>query len=390
MSNKTQFRNNYFYKQPGENCNVHPVISHSALIQDSIGFKKRGSSFFEKLGHEGNPVGSLRREAEQLYLLQGMVKGAIYEAASIANRHNVGIAVRPTGVLAHPGIESGDPTKAQEFKNKTSKDEDLFLCDELEWHQLGAVVHYDPRVGWTSASSSATNTVAKLGARMRARFKCKVSEVDWRKKREHIEGKRLPELERQLGPDRKKNLKFWPKAEEDWKKLHGAFKSRAAEYDEEDYDYRYGHYSQHATIVGPFVRLAVRPRINMVGDHDLFGFTKTFPYGVLTPDNTLTHVQEALQQANQFQAQHGGIWNWQPSNPFNCNIKQKIMAAHSQANGEPLLYFLPENRVHAVFYINESECLKSVWEYPQTMNKYIDIVKTDKQGLKRGRSYSIR
>ena len=87
----------------------------------------------------------LRRRAEQEYLMMNMEKGAMWDAAQVADEFKVGIAVRGTGLLAHMGIESGDPTKAQEFKNKTSKEIDLILCEEMEWSQLGAVVHYDPR-----------------------------------------------------------------------------------------------------------------------------------------------------------------------------------------------------------------------------------------------------
>jgi hypothetical protein len=101
--------------------------------------------FFGNLGSRKNQPKSDARNAEQEYLMQGMVKGAMYEAAQIAQKHGIGIAVRLTGVLAHQGIESGDPTKAQEFKNKTSKELDLSLCGELGFKDVGAVVHYNPR-----------------------------------------------------------------------------------------------------------------------------------------------------------------------------------------------------------------------------------------------------
>ena len=85
--------------------------------------------------------------------MMNMVKGAMWDAAEVADEFKLGIAVRGTGLLAHMGIESGDPTKAQEFKNKTSKEVDLILCEEMDWSQLGAVVHYDPRVEWSSAAA---------------------------------------------------------------------------------------------------------------------------------------------------------------------------------------------------------------------------------------------
>ncbi len=312
-------RANFFFMQEGENKNIAKVISHSVPAYDSVGWTER--EFFADLGHERHRIGSVERNAEQEYLMQGMIKGAMYEAARFANLYSVGISVRPTGVLAHQGIESGNPTKAQEFKNKTSKEEDLFLCDELEWKDLGAVVHYDPRAGWHSQPTSRAFGAGAL-AKIKAKMTSKVTLVDWQKKKNHIETVRLKQLE-----STKARLNFWPKSEPDWNKLYDLFKSRAAEYAEEDYEYRYGHYAEHAEIVGPFVRLKKCADMNMVGDHDLFGFT-TVRYGLLTLDTALGHVQAALQKANQFQAQHGGIWNWQPSNPFNVGIKTKIMGAH--------------------------------------------------------------
>ena len=47
-----------------------------------------------------------------------MVKGAMWDAAQVADEFEVGIAVRGTGLLAHMGIESGDPTKAQESRTR--------------------------------------------------------------------------------------------------------------------------------------------------------------------------------------------------------------------------------------------------------------------------------
>ncbi len=355
-------RENYFYKQQGENENIAKVVYQSAPPKDSIGWSQ--TSFFENLGNsDRQKKGTPQRNAEQEYLLQGMVKGALYEAAQIANKFAVGISARPTGLLAHMGIESGDPTKAQEFKNKTSKEPDLYLCDEIEWKDLGAVVHYNPRAGWTSKAADA----GSMGSiRLIVTPPADVTEDEWLKKKQHIEGVRLPKL----FPD-KKRLKSWPandnapftltsKGEQDLKKL---FKERAAEYTEEDYDYRCGHYAKYTKLVGPFVRLELRSDVNMVGDHDLFGFT-VGEYGKLTHDETLGHVQLALQQANTFQAQHGGIWNWRPKEEFHKNIKTKIMSAHSPMDGDPLVYILPGFQVHAAFYIPEKEVLQSVWDFP--------------------------
>jgi hypothetical protein len=193
-----------------------------------------------------------------------------------------------------------------------------------------------------------------------------VTETDWNQKKTHIQNVRLPAL---FGI--KQKLPGWPanenapfvltaKGEEDLKRL---FKDRAKEYAEEDYDYRCGHYAAYTELVGPFIRLKVRPESNMVGDHDLFGFTHP-DYGTLISDETFAHVQLDLQQADSFQAQHGGIWNWRPKEEFHKGIKAKIMSAHSPTDGDPLIYILPSGEVNAAFYIPAGEKLVSVWDIP--------------------------
>jgi len=350
-------RQNYFYNQDGENKNIGEVIYKSAVPADSIGWTEQ--SFFRDLGSSRNPLNSAKRNAEQEYLLQGMVKGAMHEAAQIAVKFGIGISVRPTGVLAHMGIESGDPTKAQEFKNKTSKELDIYLCDELGFRDLGAVVHYNPRVGWNSKTDAGLARVAVPPV-------AEANDTDWNLKKAHIQNVRLPALF-----NIQKKLPAWPanetspftltaKGEEDLKRL---FKDRAKEYAEEDYDYRCGHYAPYTELVGPFIRLKVRPESNIVGDHDLFGFTHQ-EYGKLVLDETLGHVQLALQQASSFQAQHGGIWNWRPKEEFHRSIKAKIMSAHSPMDGDPLVYLLPSGEVNAAFYIPAGEKLISVWDVP--------------------------
>jgi hypothetical protein len=160
-------RENYFFGQVGENLNIDTVIFKTDVPASSSGWAE--PQFFAELGHPGNGrwfderissraladmlvtdfikddprllaivTQGLRRRAEQEYLLMNMVKGAMWDAAQVADEFEVGIAVRGTGLLAHMGIESGDPTKAQEFKNKTSKEVDLVLCEEMEWAHLGA------------------------------------------------------------------------------------------------------------------------------------------------------------------------------------------------------------------------------------------------------------
>lgn len=343
-------RENAFFNKPGENTNIAPVVYKSEAAASSVGWSN--SAFFQHLGDPRHAIGSPQRNAEQEYLMQGMVKGAMRDAARIASENGVGISVRPTGVLAHQGIESGNPTKAQEFKNKTSKELDLFLCDEIKWEDIGAVVHFNPRVGWSSGS--------RPKAAVEVSQAPQASEQEWARKRQYIESVRLPALKSRRLDER---LRFWPKTDADWKKLHDLFMDRAKEFAEEDHEYRLGHYKEHAHIEGPYVRLKIRPEMNMVGDHDLFGFTKG-ESGALIHDGTLPHVQKALQASLDFQAQHGGIWNWQPSEPFHQEIKKKIMGAHSPPHGDPLLHFLPTGIVRAVFYVPKVERLESVWEHP--------------------------
>ena len=131
----------------------------------------------------------LRRRAEQEYLMMNMVKGAMWDTAQVADEFKVGIAVRGTGLLAHMGIESGDPTKAQEFKNKTSKEIDLVLCEEMESSQLGAVVHYDPRVEWSSRVAETNSEQGRSPM-----FAAAATKADWEKKK-----LKIPDRLRKLG-----------------------------------------------------------------------------------------------------------------------------------------------------------------------------------------------
>lgn len=373
----TTKRANYFYQQKGENLNVETVIFRSEVPTSSIGWTQ--PQFFEELGHPCNkrwaygedwssramaelmsadfikyePVfkelgPGLKRRAEQEFLMQNMVKGALWDAAEVADQFQVGIAVRGTGLSAHMGIESGDPTKAQEFKNKTSKEIDLILCEELEWSQLGSVVHYDPRTEWTSQKAA---MYAEHG--LTPMFHDVATDFDWQMKKYRI--KQRVQL---LGP----RLKV--PAEKD---LKDAFFSRSKEYMEEDHEYRKGHYAPYTTLVGPYVRLKVRPDANMVGDHDLFAFTMPEPekYGIFMQekDARVGQAQKALQNKQTFQAQHGGIWYWRPSKSFNLGIKNKIMGAHGPEGDEPLVYIRPGKQVTAAYYTKEDR-LKSVWDNP--------------------------
>ena len=391
-----KMRKNYYFQLEGENYNPGKVIHKSKVPTESIGWSQ--GEFFKWLGDPRHPrcrdenlssrsiagfvnlvgqtmsrssawqvtkileeiqdtfVGVLKRRAEQEYIMQSMVKAALYEAALIADEYKVGISVRGTGLLSHMGIESGDPTKAQEFKNKSSKETDLFLCDELKWRDLGSVVHYDPRVEWTSEKAESAAKIEKIPL-----FSKKPTEADWQRKKWYIETWRIRDLERTVGH----RIRL-PSGAHDpyWGKIREQFFKRAKEYLAEDRDYRPGgHFAVHCELVGPFIRLRARPGVNMVSDHDLFGFT-TGSFGNLTLDTTtlLRTVQIALQKSNTFQAQHGGIWNWQPKGSFHKEIKRTVMEKHTADHQEPLIYVRPGFRTYAAYYVPDDEKLKSVWD----------------------------
>jgi hypothetical protein len=375
LSLQVKTRKNYFFGLKGENENIGTVVFKTDVPTSSIGWSE--TKFFEELGHPrnrrsyGEQVSSrtlsdlltidfikndqelfamvgeeLRRRAEQEFLMQNMVKGALWDASEVADQFNLGISVRGTGLLAHMGIESGDPTKAQEFKNKTSKEVDLILCEELEWSQLGAVVHYDPRVNWSSRQAEIA-----AGTGQSPMFRNKANNYDWLIKREKI-----TQRMKVLGP----RIKL-PSDDV----LRATFFSRSDEYMEEDHEYRKGHYAPYTKLVGPYVRLKARSDVNMVGDHDLFAFTLPEPknYGRFMQDTDIrvANAQKALQNKPSFQAQHGGIWYWKPSVQFNVGIKNKIMGAHGPEGDEPLVYIRPGKQVTAAYYTSHDN-LASVWD----------------------------
>lgn len=348
-------RANYFFNKGDENNNLAPVSFESLSPVSSVGWENK--DFFAQLGSATSRVGSYRRDAEQEYILQSIAKGPLFEAAEIATRYGVGIAVRPTGLLAHMGIESGSPTKAQEFKNKTSKEIDLFLCPELMPKDIGAVVHFDPRCGWSSRKANMHAWFFRSPV-----FNHQPNKSEWELKKPQIIVRA-----KQLGKKYEDMLndKFW-------EKLESSFFSRAKEYVEEDTEYRHGHYAAYTKLEGPLLRLKLRPEENMYGDHDLFGFTSPDVYGIfiLATDYRVPNTQYALQMANAFQAQHGGIWYWEPSTEFNVGIKNKIMGAHSPPGDEPLIHIRPNNEVTVAFFMpnkpDKGGSLQSVWDCPSS------------------------
>jgi hypothetical protein len=383
-------RENAFYNKQGSDTNIDRVVYGASVPNSSQGFvyKKSGErvgenethSFFRSLGDARNPawgsdpqkkeqnenhsseelaarmragnpaaLSGLRRRAEQEYILQNMVKGALWDAARIAGEWKLSIAVRGTSTLAHMGIEAGQPVKAQEFKNKTSKIEDFVLCKEMTWDQIGAVVHYDPRPSWTSAQGSSFRSSRQAA-----------TEADWAQAQAQVQ-QRLNDLTARRQAPSDGALK-WPTMD----KLKSTFLARSREYFEEDYAYRRGKYAAQTSLEGPYIRLKLRPTANMVGDHDLFAFTDDQGNILKDPihDARVDGAQRALQRSDAFQAQHGGIWYWKPDSEFNESIKTKIMSAHNAAGNEPLLLISAE-KVQAAFFV-EPQKIDSVWNNPSS------------------------
>ena len=357
-------RENYFFQQQGENLNIETVIFKTNVPTSSIGWTE--PKFFAELGHPQNGrlfdeqissralsdmmvtdfikddpkllaivTQGLKRRAEQEYLMMNMVKGAMWEASEVADEFDVGIAVRGTGLLAHMGIESGDPTKAQEFKNKTSKEVDLILCEEMEWSQLGAVVHYDPRVEWSSREAEMQ---ANLGRS--PMFHAPAGKADWEKKKQKI-----PERLTQTGPAHQGAGRVGARSRvhEPIQRIHGGGP----------------RISQGPLRAVHQAGGALRPAESSIGrEHGgrprpvCFHEAGGDEYGVFMPDtdSRVAQAQKALQNKPTFQAQHGGIWYWKPGTNFNIGIKQKIMGAHGPEGDEPLVYIRPGKQVTAAYY----------------------------------------
>jgi hypothetical protein len=337
------FRANAYYMRAGENLNPHFVI-HTASVPE-FGAGVQHGKFFREIGDPRHPMGSPERNAEQEYLLQNMAKGPMYAASQIAARRGLGIAVRGIGLTAHMGIEAGAPTKAQEFKNKTSKEIDLWLCDELRWGDVGAVVHFDPRVGWSSERAAVHAMSHETPI-----LPDEPTEQDWQDKLEWIRETRTPELMRM-----RSSLKM-----PDIEQLKETFFSRAREYREEDTAYRHGELQEHTQLEGPCIRLKARPDQNMVGDHDLFAFIEAD--GRIASADRVDEIQKELQESHEFQAQHGAVVYWQPQQEFHRQIKDTNMTAHSPQKGAPIVVLWPTGNVGAAYFNGRDGNVVSPWD----------------------------
>lgn len=430
-------RPNYYFKLPGEDLNPHEVVYQASVQSSSIGWTQR--NFFNELGdkrfavwnmlekvtlgdqHEklvemtserllqvvsNDPryrqaaLDGLCRRAEQEYLLANMVKGAMWAASEIAGETKVSIAVRGTGLPAHMGIEMGAPTKAQEFKNKTSKLEDVVLCEYVQFEDVGAVVHYDPRPTWMPQT-----------AKDFTKLHLQATENDWFLYRQtYLE--RLEKLRERLtrvnpvvqmhpllqvkpvapgnplaqthpiqpmnplvqvhplveaphpaqAPPQLPTLGMYQLPTE--ASLKSTFLSRSKEYFEEDHAYRLGKFAIHTHLEGPYVRLKQRPKDNMVGDHDLFAYMDEDAATIIANpyDQKVCAAQKALQESSEFQAQHGGIWYWKPGTNFNQGIKDKIMGAHGPEGKEPLV-LIQKGQIRAAYFCGK-DIIKPVWNIP--------------------------
>jgi len=64
-----------------------------------------------------------------------------------------------------------------------------------------------------------------------------------------------------------------------------------------------------------------------------------------------------------FQAQHGGIYYWNPYKEFNKNIKITIMNSHTIGSKDPLVVVTP-GFVKACYFDYRKNELVSVWDFP--------------------------
>ena len=89
------------------------------------------------------------------------------------------------------------------------------------------------------------------------------TDEEWLQKWRHIQEIREPKQRRLVA-----RIKQPP----DKEALYRQFFDRAKEYRLQDYNYRHGDFAAYTTLHGPFIRLKVRPYVNIVGDH-IFAFT---------------------------------------------------------------------------------------------------------------------
>ena len=273
-----------------------------------------------------------QKDAEQEFILQNIVKGAIKEARELARKYSLSIVIRPTSNAAHMSNESGSPTKPQEIKNKTSKHEDMILTLNLiKKEDVGAVVHYNPSRAFLASKEFF--------------FK---------------------QFKDRLWDEKLKQIKHLMKEGDCERRLRSTFESRALEFFEEDPHYQPGgKFSSYVYVETPFLYLKARPGEKIFGDHDLFCLAD-FNGKEPLPEEKMDLLAE-LQKTFRFQAQHGCHLYWKPDKAFDLNIKKVIMDNHSILGGAPLIVVTPEYVKLCFFQANSNSPndlgqLISVWD----------------------------
>ncbi|WP_186645553.1 hypothetical protein [Fluviispira vulneris] len=127
-------RKNYFKEEvfAYNEADLSPIYDRDLFVNRLYNLKKK------------NILNSLQKDAEQEYIINNMVKGALQEAYYIARQFRLSIVIRPTVCSAFWANEVGHPTKPREIKNKTCKYEDTLLNPKILPKDIGAVVHYKP------------------------------------------------------------------------------------------------------------------------------------------------------------------------------------------------------------------------------------------------------
>ena len=284
--------------------------------------------FENKLHNKSFPnLTILNSNAEQEYILQNMVKGAIQETYEIAKNFNISIVTRPTSFVAFMNNEAGYPTKPEEIKNKTCKIEDTFLHQKITRNDIGAVVHYKP-------FKQNIRTYSEFKRNENAIWNCTYNSI--------------------------KNFTL-ENYQTDSNKIKTQFELRTKEYFEEDPHYRFGgKFRKTVMIDEPFLYLRKEPGIKIYGDHDLFCFADSSGKYPCATQNSMILLQ--LRYSDRFQAQHGAIYYWNPTSSFDISIKNKIISSHDVAYGtDPLIVTTP-HYVQLSFFDAKKNCLISVWE----------------------------
>ncbi|APJ02670.1 hypothetical protein [Silvanigrella aquatica] len=302
--------------------------------------------FENKLCNIHFPLQTLQKYAEQEYILQNMVKGAIQESFIIAKKNNTSIVTRPTSLVAFMNNEAGHPTKPQEIKNKTSKIEDHILHPKITRHDIGAVVHYKP---------------FPQNVRTLNEFR-RYSELLWNTVYQTVKHKILTNHQTNLV------------------KVKHQFESRSQEYFEENPHYKKGGKFSHTVIIDePFLYLRSAPGIKIYGDHDLFCFADSSGKIPLPMQNDFILLE--LRYSKRFQAQHGPIYYWKPSSSFERGIKSTIMSCHDVVQGkDPLIVTTPQC-VQLCFYNSQKNSLESVWEHLRTNTTWLSSTYSGKKFL---------